>query len=61
LSEDELVEDDVEFEFDDSLELPILPVFDVRGDLYVCGACGSPLTEIPAYNRFYCQNCGLHY
>jgi rRNA maturation endonuclease Nob1 len=29
--------------------------------MYVCEACGSDLTEIPLYNRFYCENCGLHY
>jgi hypothetical protein len=37
------------------------PIFEVLGDLYVCSSCGSPLTEIPTYNRFYCENCGLHY
>ena len=37
------------------------PVFEVLGDLYVCSNCGEPLTEIPTYNRFYCENCGLHY
>ncbi|MFI5449838.1 MAG: hypothetical protein ACHQ03_08785 [Candidatus Bathyarchaeia archaeon] len=34
---------------------------EVLGDLYVCSSCGAPLTEIPTYNRFYCENCGLHY
>ena len=37
------------------------PVFESLGDLYVCSNCGCPLTEIPTYNRFYCENCGLHY
>jgi predicted amidophosphoribosyltransferase len=37
------------------------PVFEVLGDLYVCSVCGTRLTEIPTYNRFYCENCGLHY
>jgi hypothetical protein len=37
------------------------PVFEVLGDVYVCSECGCPLTEIPTYNRFYCENCGLHY
>jgi len=34
---------------------------DVLGEVYVCSSCGAPLTEIPLYNRFYCENCGLHY
>jgi hypothetical protein len=29
--------------------------------LYVCSECGNDLTEIPYYNRFYCESCGLHY
>lgn len=29
--------------------------------VYVCEECGNGLTEIPYYNRFYCENCGLHY
>lgn len=29
--------------------------------VYVCAECGSELTEIPYYNRFYCGICGLHY
>jgi protein-arginine kinase activator protein McsA len=37
------------------------PVLDILGDMYVCSNCGFPLTEIPAYNRFYCENCYLHY
>jgi hypothetical protein len=37
------------------------PVFEILGDMYVCSDCGCPLTEIPTYNRFYCENCGLHY
>jgi hypothetical protein len=37
------------------------PAYEILGDLYVCSACGSRLTEIPTYNRFYCENCGLHY
>ena len=53
--EEILVDSDVEFVVDDQ------PVYAVLGDLYVCASCGSPLTEIPAYNRYYCENCGLHY
>jgi predicted amidophosphoribosyltransferase len=37
------------------------PVLDILGDMYVCSNCGGRLTEIPTYNRFYCENCGLHY
>jgi hypothetical protein len=37
------------------------PVLEILGDLYVCSDCGCPLIEIPTYNRFYCENCGLHY
>jgi len=37
------------------------PMFEILGDMYVCSSCGYPLTEIPTYNRFYCENCGLHY
>jgi hypothetical protein len=55
LYEEVLVDSDVEF----VVEAP--PVYAVLGDLYVCAYCGSPLTEIPAYNRYYCENCGLHY
>ena len=61
MSDEALVESDVELELDDSMVFSSMPVFDVLGDLYVCSVCGSPLTEIPTYNRFYCQNCGLHY
>ena len=28
---------------------------------YVCSECGYCLTEIPSYNRYYCESCGLHY
>jgi hypothetical protein len=67
-----LVDNDVEYVVDATppfvqvfpAMLPVLPTFpmtDVLEDLYVCVSCGSPLTEIPTYNRFYCENCGLHY
>ena len=52
--EEEFVDDEVELVYE-------MPVFEILGDLYVCSNCGSRLTEIPAYNRFYCENCGLHY
>ena len=46
----------------DDLEIVIeTPVVDSGCYLYVCEQCGNDLTEIPYYNRFYCQNCGLHY
>jgi hypothetical protein len=37
------------------------PVLEILGDMYVCSICGGRLTEIPTYNRFYCEYCGLHY
>ena len=39
----------------------VMPVADSGFYLYVCAECGCNLTEIPYYNRFYCENCGLHY
>jgi|GEM_PF-1128873 len=39
----------------------VMPVADSGCYLYVCAECGCNLTEIPYYNRFYCENCGLHY
>jgi len=38
-----------------------IPVVEGGSYLYVCSECGNPLTEILYYNRFYCENCGLHY
>ena len=38
-----------------------IPVMESGSYLYVCSECGADLTEIPYYNRYYCQNCGLHY
>lgn len=38
-----------------------IPVVDAGEYVYVCEECGSELTEIPYYNRYYCANCGLHY
>lgn len=38
-----------------------IPVVESGSYLYVCTECGSDLTEIPYYNRYYCENCGLHY
>jgi rubrerythrin len=63
LSEEEpLYEDEAEEAFYEEVELVVEdPVFEILGDMYVCSDCGYPLTEIPTYNRFYCENCGLHY
>jgi predicted RNA-binding Zn-ribbon protein involved in translation (DUF1610 family) len=40
--------------------IEIQPV-DSGSYLYVCSECGADLTEIPYYNRYFCENCGLHY
>jgi len=55
MSEEILVDNDVE------LVVETAPMVTVLEDLFVCSSCGYPLTEIPTYNRFYCENCGLHY
>lgn len=39
----------------------VFPEVEVGSYLYVCSECGNDLTEIPYYNRYYCENCGLHY
>ena len=39
----------------------VVPEVAVGSYLYVCSECGNDLTEIPYYNRYYCENCGLHY
>ena len=38
-----------------------VPVAESGIYMYVCAECGGDLTEIPTYNRYYCENCGLHY
>ena len=38
-----------------------IPIAEGGTYLYVCEQCGSGLTEIPLYNRYYCEYCGLHY
>ncbi len=38
-----------------------ISVVDAGECVYVCEVCGSELTEIPEYNRYYCEHCGLHY
>jgi hypothetical protein len=58
--------EDVEEELVDEPEqdeeyLVEIPVLGAGGDLYVCSDCGSALTWIPYYNRYFCENCGLHY
>ena len=67
--EDEVLEDEegpseVEYVVEVPSEVEYVieaPFADSGYYLYVCSQCGSPLTEIPAYNRFLCENCGLHY
>jgi len=39
----------------------LMPVAESGSFLYVCSECGTQLTEIPYYNRFYCETCNLHY
>jgi hypothetical protein len=56
--EDEGVEEPAEDELEIVLEVPVV---ESGSYLYVCSECGNTLTEIPYYNRFYCENCGLHY
>lgn len=53
---------DVEEPAEEELEIIVeVPVVESGSYLYVCSECGNTLTEIPYYNRFYCENCGLHY
>ena len=40
------------------IEVPVI----IEGSYYyVCDECGCALTEVPYYNRYFCENCGLHY
>jgi hypothetical protein len=54
-------EDEYLDEAPDVVEVEIIPVADTGEYVYVCEECGNPLTEITYYNRYYCENCGLHY
>jgi hypothetical protein len=60
-----LSEDEEEQEFEEPAEeaeiVVEMPVAEGGSYLYVCSECGSGLTEIPYYNRYYCEKCGLHY
>jgi len=60
-----LPEDIEEEQLDESgedVELAVeIPIVDIGGYVYVCEECGADLTEIPYYNRYYCESCGLHY
>ena len=48
--------------WDDEMEIVVeIPMVDTGSYLYVCSECGNDLTEIPYYNRYYCESCGLHY
>ncbi len=61
LSEEGVEEQDLEEESEEvDIEL-VVPVVEGGTYLFVCSECGNDLTEIPYYNRFYCENCGLHY
>lgn len=61
MSDDVEEEEDIEEEPSEVDEVIVLPAADSGYYLYVCEQCGSELTEIPYYNRFICENCGLHY
>ena len=41
--------------------IEVLPTVEDDSFLYVCSECGNDLTKILQYNRFYCENCLLHY
>jgi hypothetical protein len=57
-----LSEEEEMIEEEEAAEIVVeIPVAEGGTYLYVCEQCGSDLTEIPYYNRFYCENCGLHY
>lgn len=60
-----LPEDIEEEQLDESgedVELAVeIPIVDSGSYVYVCEECGAGLTEIPYYNRYYCESCGLHY
>jgi allophanate hydrolase subunit 1 len=59
LPEDVIEESDYESEPEEQvIEVPVVYEGSV---FYVCSECGCDLTEIPFYNRYYCENCGLHY
>ena len=59
-TEQEIEVDEQEQQFPNEIIVEV-PVVESGSYLYVCSACGADLTEIPYYNRYYCQNCGLHY
>jgi hypothetical protein len=61
LSEENEEEQDLE-EASEEVEVEVvIPMVEGGSYLYVCSECGNDLTEIPYYNRYYCENCGLHY
>jgi allophanate hydrolase subunit 1 len=59
LSED--VEEDSNYESEPEQQVIEVPVIYEGSAFYACSECGCGLTEIPYYNRYYCENCGLHY
>jgi len=59
-----LSEENVEeeyYESENEEQVVEVPVICEGSAFYVCSECGCNLTEIPYYNRYYCENCGLHY
>jgi hypothetical protein len=60
ISEQDVESDELEQPFSEEIIIEI-PIVESGSYLYVCSQCGADLTEIPYYNRYYCQNCGLHY
>jgi predicted amidophosphoribosyltransferase len=52
---------DLEEPLDEEQEGLEVQFVELENDFYVCSECGYGLTEIPNYNRYYCENCGLHY
>ncbi len=58
VEEEQVVEEEEPSDVEEAVELPVA---ESGYHLYVCSQCGSALTEIPYYNRFLCENCGLHY
>jgi len=59
-----LSEEEVDVILDEPAQEVVVEIPIIEGSgiyMYVCAECGGDLTEIPYYNRFYCENCGLHY
>ncbi len=61
VEEDEVEEQEMSEEENAEEVVIEVPLINTGAYLYVCAQCGYTLTEIPYYNRYYCENCGLHY